>query len=64
MPVPHPTIHGPSAYIPAEEVSPIVQPFVICYFSLPAARSFHFQAFVLQETNKNELHASSHAWFI
>jgi hypothetical protein len=61
MPVPHPTILGPSAYIPAEEVSPTVRLFVICYFILPAARSFYFQAYVLQETNKNELHASSHA---
>jgi hypothetical protein len=57
MPVPHPTIHGPSAHIPAEEVSPIGQPCVMCYFSLPAARSFYFQACNLQETNTNGLHA-------
>lgn len=61
MPVPHPTIHGPSAYIPAEEVSPIGMPFVMCYFSLPAAHNFYFQACILQEANKNGLHASSHA---
>jgi len=31
MPVPHPNIHGPSAYIPVEEVRAIGHPFVICY---------------------------------
>ena len=61
MPVPHPNIHGPSAYIPVEEVRAIGQPFVIRYFSLPAAVRSCFQACVLQETNKSELHASSHA---
>jgi len=61
MPVPHPNIHGPSAYIPVEEVSAIGHPFVIHYFSSPAAGSSCFQACILQETNKSELHAWSHA---
>jgi hypothetical protein len=61
MPVPHPNIHGPSAYIPVEEVRAIAHPFVIRYFSSAAAGSFCFQARILQETNKSELHAWSHA---
>jgi hypothetical protein len=40
MPVPHPTIHGPSSYIPVEEVSPIGQPFGTRYFSSSGARDF------------------------
>jgi hypothetical protein len=61
MPVPHPTIHGPSAYIPAEEVSPVALPFVMCCFSLPTALSFYFPACIFQEANNKGLHASSHA---
>jgi hypothetical protein len=61
MPVPHPNIHGPSAYIPVEEVRAIGHPFVIRYFSSPAAGSSCFQACILQETNKSELHTWSHA---
>ena len=61
MPVPHPNIHGPSAYIPLEEVRAIGQQFVIRYGSSPAAGSSCLQARILQETNKIEMHDSSHA---
>lgn len=51
MPIPHPTIHGPSSYIPVEEVSSFGQPFGICYLSSSAACNFFFNIYFAGKIN-------------